>query len=200
MEISAQSVKELRTKTGAGFMECKKALAESGGDIEKAIEYLRKKGISTAAKKAGRETSQGLIHSYIHGNGRIGVLIEINCETDFVARTEEFKGLVKDMAMQVAAFNPLYIKREDIPLEVIEREKDIYRAQMEGDKKPPEIIEKIVTGKLDKNFYAKVCFLEQSFIRDDKKMVKEIITEKIAALGENINIRRFARFELGESS
>jgi len=197
MEITAQLVKELRTKTGAGFMECKEALLKSGGDIEKSIEYLRKKGISTAVKKAGRETSQGLIHSYIHGNGRIGVLIEINCETDFVARTDDFKDLAKDMAMQVAAFSPLYVKREDVPEDIIEKEKDIYRSQVEDGKKPPQIIDKIVTGKLEKSFFARVCLLEQPFIRDDKKSVKDIITEKIASLGENINIRRFVRFELG---
>lgn len=199
MEISAQLVKELRTKTGAGFMECKKALTEMGGDIEKSVDHLRKKGIATAAKKAGRETSQGLIHSYIHGNGRIGVLLEINCETDFVARTDEFKELSKDMAMQVAAYNPSYVTREDVSAELIEKEKEIYRSQVEDGKKPPQIIDKIVTGKLEKNFFAKICLMEQPFIREDKKTVKDIITEKIASLGENINIRRFVRFELGEN-
>jgi elongation factor Ts len=200
MEISAQQVKDLRSKTGAGFMECKQALKETGGEFEKAIEYLRKKGIATAAKKAGRETSQGLIHSYIHGNGRIGVLLEINCETDFVARTEKFKELAKDMAMQVAAFNPIYVDREDIPQEIIEKEKEIYKSQVEDDKKPPQIIDKIVTGKLEKNFFEKVCLLEQPFIRDDKKTIKDVITENIASLGENVNIKRFVRFELGENS
>jgi elongation factor Ts len=199
MEISAQLVKDLRSKTGAGFMECKQALQESGGDCEKAIEYLRKKGIATAAKKAGRETSQGLIHSYIHGNGRIGVLLEINCETDFVARTDQFKDLAKDIAMQIAAFSPLYIKREDIPPDVIEKEKEIYRSQLEDAKKPPQIIDKIVTGKIDKNFYGAVCLLEQPFIRDDKKTVNDVLTDHIASIGENINIRRFVRFELGEN-
>lgn len=199
MEISAQQVKELRSKTGAGFMECKQALMETGGDSEKAIEYLRKKGISTAAKKAGRETSQGLIHSYIHGNGRIGVLLEINCETDFVARTDQFKELAKDMTMQVAAFSPIYVRREDIPQDLIEKEKEIYKSQVEDGKKPPQIVDKIITGKLEKNFYAKVCLLEQPFIRDDKKSVKDVITEAVASLGENLNIRRFVRFELGES-
>ena len=198
MEISAQHVKDLRSKTGAGFMECKQALKETGCDFEKAIEYLRKKGIATAAKKAGRETSQGLIHSYIHGNGRIGVLIEINCETDFVARTDKFKELTKDMAMQIAAFNPKYVNREDIPQDVIEKEKEIYQSQVEDGKKPPQIVEKIVSGKLEKNFFEKACLLEQPFIRDDKKTVREIITEYIASLGENVNIKRFVRFELGE--
>ena len=198
MEISAQQVKDLRSKTGAGFMECKQALKETGGDFEKAIEYLRKKGIATAAKKAGRETSQGLIHSYIHGNGRIGVLIEINCETDFVARTDRFKELAKDMAMQIAAFNPIYVNREDIPQNIIEKERDIYKSQIEDDKKPPHIVDKIVTGKLEKNFFEKVCLLEQPFIRDDKITIKDLITENIASLGENLNIKRFVRFELGE--
>jgi len=198
MEISAQQVKDLRIKTGVGFMECKQALQETGGDNEKAIEYLRKKGISTAAKKAGRETSQGLIHSYIHGNGRIGVLLEINCETDFVARTPDFKEFIKDMAMQIAAFSPQYVKREDVPPEIIEKEREIYRSQLEDGKKPPQIIDKIVSGKLEKNFFEKACLIEQPFIRDDKKMVKDILTEAIAKLGENIIIRRFVRFELGE--
>jgi elongation factor Ts len=198
MEISAQQVKNLRSKTGAGFMECKQALKETGGDFEKAIEYLRKKGIATAAKKAGRETSQGLIHSYIHGNGRIGVLLEINCETDFVARVDKFKELAKDMAMQIAAFNPIYVNREDIPKNIIEKEKEIYKSQVEDDKKPPQIVDKIVTGKLEKNFFEKVCLLEQPFIRDDKKTIKDVITENIASLGENVNIKRFVRFELGE--
>ncbi len=199
MQITAQLVKELRTKTGAGFMECKDALIHSNGDIEKSIEYLRKKGIATAAKKAGRETSQGLIQAYIHGNGRIGVLLEINCETDFVARTDEFKALAKDMAMQVAAFSPIYIKREDIPSEVVEKEKEIFRSQMDDGKKPKEILEKIVIGKLEKNFFSRVCLMEQPFIRDDKKLIKDIIAEKIASIGENINIKRFSRFELGEN-
>ncbi|MBN2372341.1 translation elongation factor Ts [bacterium] len=198
MDISAQLVKDLRAKTGAGFMECKKALAETGGDIEKSVEYLRKKGIATAAKKAGRETSQGLIHSYIHGNGRIGVLLEINCETDFVARTNEFKELSKDMAMQIAAYSPLYVAREDVPAELIEKEKEIYFSQVDDGKKPQQIIDKIVTGKLDKNFFSRICLMEQPFIREDKKTVRDIITEKIASLGENINIKRFVRFELGE--
>jgi elongation factor Ts len=179
-------------------MECKQALKETGGDFEKAIEHLRKKGIATAAKKASRETSQGLIHSYIHGNGRIGVLLEINCETDFVARTDKFKELAKDMAMQIAAFNPIYVNREDIPQDIIEKEKEIYKSQVEDGKKPAHIVDKIITGKLEKNFFEKVCLLEQPFIRDDKKSIKDVITENIASLGENVNIRRFVRFELGE--
>ena len=197
MSISASLVKELRIKTGSGFMECKKALVESNGDIEKSIEYLRKKGIATAEKKSSRETSEGLIYSYIHGGGRIGVLIEINCETDFVARTEKFIQLVKEIAMQIAANNPIYISRKDAPADDIEKEKDIYRAQMEGSKKPEQIIEKIILGKLEKNFFAQKCLLEQQYIRDDKKSINDLLTEAVSSLGENIKVRRFARFERG---
>lgn len=197
MSISANLVKELRVKTGSGFMECKAALVETDGDIEKAIEYLRKKGIATAAKKSARDTSEGLVYSYIHGGGRIGVLIEINCETDFVARTEKFSELAKEIAMQIAAHNPLYISIEDIPVDDIEKEKDIYRAQLEGSKKPKDIIEKIISGKIEKNFFAQKCLLEQPYIRDDKKSIKDVITEAVHNLGENIKVRRFVRFERG---
>jgi len=199
MAISASLVKELRTKTGCGFMGCKEALKETGGDIEKAVEYLRKKGIATAEKKGSRATSEGLIFSYIHGNGRIGVLLEINCETDFVARTDEFQELAKEIAMQIAAFNPQYVKKEDVPEEDVEKEKEIYRAQLKDKKKPAEIIEKIITGKLEKNFFAQKCLLEQQYMRDDKKIIKEILKEKIGKLGENMMIRRFVRFERGEN-
>jgi elongation factor Ts len=194
--ISAESVKNLREKTGAGMMECKKALTESGGDFEKAIDLLRQKGLATALKKAGRSVSEGLIYSYIH-MGRIGTMVEINCETDFVARTDDFKELVKDVAMHVAAANPLYLMREDVPMDVLEREKEIYRVQVAG--KPQQVIEKIIEGKLEK-FYADNCLLDQVFIKDpdQKKTVKDIVTEKVAKLGENIIIRRFARFQLGE--
>lgn len=194
--ISAESVKNLREKTGAGMMECKKALTESGGDFEKAIDLLRQKGLATALKKAGRSVSEGLIHAYIH-MGRIGTMVEINCETDFVARTDDFKELVKDVAMHVAAANPLYLMREDVPKDVLEREKEIYRAQVAG--KPQQVIEKIIEGKLEK-FYADNCLLDQVFIKDpdQKKTVKDLVTEKIAKVGENIIIRRFARFQLGE--
>ncbi|MGA1868567.1 MAG: translation elongation factor Ts [bacterium] len=198
MAISASLVKELRTKTGCGFMSCKEALTATDGDIEKAVEYLRKKGIATAEKKGGRETSEGLIYSYIHGNGRIGVLLEINCETDFVARTDEFKDLTKEIAMQIAAFNPQYVNKEDVPEEEIEKEKDIYRAQFKDTGKPAEIVEKIISGKLEKNFFAQKCLLEQQYIRDDKKIIKDIVKEKIGKLGENIQIKRFVRFERGE--
>jgi elongation factor Ts len=194
--ISAESVKNLREKTGAGMMECKKALTETHGDFEKAIDLLRQKGLATALKKAGRSVSEGLIDSYIH-MGRIGTMVEVNCETDFVARTDDFKELVRDVAMHVAAANPLYLTREDIPQDVIEREKEIYRAQVAG--KPPQIVEKIIEGKLEK-FFTDNCLLDQIFIKDpdQKKTVRDLATEKIAKLGENIIIRKFARFQLGE--
>jgi len=194
--ISAELVKNLREKTGAGMMDCKKALTESNGDFEKAIDLLRQKGLATALKKSGRNVSEGLIESYIH-MGRIGTMIEVNCETDFVARTDDFKELVKDVAMHVAAANPLYLARENVPQDVVDREKEIYRAQVEG--KPPQVIDKIIEGKLEK-FYADNCLLDQIFIKDpdQKKTVIALVTEKIAKLGENIIVRRFARFQLGE--
>jgi elongation factor Ts len=195
--ISAESVKNLREKTGAGMMECKKALTESNGDFEKAIDLLRQKGLATALKKAGKSVSEGLIDAYIH-MGRIGTMVEINCETDFVARTDDFKELMKDVAMHIAAANPLYLTREDVPQDVLDREKEIYRAQVSG--KPPQVIEKIIEGKLEK-FYSDNCLLDQIFIKDpdQKKTVKDLVTEKVAKLGENIIIRRFARFQLGET-
>ncbi|NCO83905.1 MAG: translation elongation factor Ts [Nitrospirae bacterium CG_4_10_14_3_um_filter_44_29] len=195
--ISADTVKELREKTGAGMMECKKALAESSGDFEKAIDCLRQKGLATAAKKAGRSASEGLVSSYIHLD-KIGVLLEVNCETDFVAKTDDFKGLVKDMALHIAAANPSYLSREDVPQDVIEREKDIYRAQAAN--KPPQIVEKIVEGKLDK-FFGDMCLLEQVFVKDpeQKLKIKDLVAEKVAKVGENIVLRRFARFQLGEN-
>ena len=194
--ISAGRVKELREKTGAGMMECKKALTESKGDFEKAIDCLRQKGLATAAKKASRSASEGLVSSYIHMD-KIGVLLEVNCETDFVAKTDDFKGLVKDIALHIAAANPSYLSHEDVPQDIIEREKDIYKAQVAN--KPPQVVEKIVEGKLDK-FFGDMCLLEQAFVKDpeQKLKVKELVTEKIAKLGENIVIRRFVRFQLGE--
>ena len=194
--ISADRVKELREKTGAGMMECKKALTESNGDFEKAIDCLRQKGLVTAAKKASRSASEGLVSSYIHMD-KIGVLLEVNCETDFVAKTDDFKGLVKDIALHIAAANPSYLSHEDVPQDVIEREKDIYKAQVVN--KPPQVVEKIVEGKLDK-FFGDMCLLEQAFVKDpeQKLKIKELVTEKIAKLGENIVIRRFVRFQLGE--
>lgn len=196
MTVTADKVKELREKTNAGMMDCKKALSESNGDMEKAIDILRQKGLATAAKKAGRSASQGLIDSYIH-MGKLGVLVEINCETDFVAKTDDFKGLVKDIAMHIAAANPTYVSRDDIPQDVIEREKDIYRSQVTD--KPPQVVDKIIEGKLEK-FFSDVCLLEQVFIKDPdgKQKIKDLITEKVAKLGENIVLRRFARFQLGE--
>lgn len=202
MEIRAESVKELREKTGAGFMDCKKALAEASGNLEQAVKWLREKGLAAAAKKAGRATSEGLIGSYLHAGGRIGVLIEINCETDFVAKTPDFQALVKELAMQVAAASPAlarYVKREDVPAEVLEQEREIYRVQAKNTGKPDKVIEKIVDGKIDK-FLGDICLLEQPFIRDPEKTVKEVVNEAIAKLGENILVRRFARFQLGEGA
>lgn len=196
MQITVQMVKELREKTGAGMMECKKALEASNGDFNKAIEYLRQKGLATAQKKSSRVTTEGIIASYIHMY-KIGVLVELNCETDFVARNEEFRQLTKDIAMHIAALNPQYIKREDVPQETVKKEKEIYKAQITGNK-PPQVIEKIVEGKLEK-FFEEMCLLEQPFIKDPQKKIKELITEKIAKFGENIVVRRFARFQVGQS-
>ncbi len=197
MTVTAEMVKELREKTGAGMMDCKKALSESSGDLEKAVQVLRQKGLATAAKKAGRLASEGLIGSYIHMNSKIGVLVEVNCETDFVARTDDYKELAKDIAMHIAAANPTYVSREDVPQQVLENEKQIYRVQIAN--KPPQVAEKIVEGKLEK-FFGETCLVEQIFIKDpeQKKKIKELLTEKIAKLGENIVIRRFVRFQLGE--
>jgi elongation factor Ts len=197
MEITAELVKELRQRTGIGMMECKQALQESGGDTEKAIEILRKKGYARAKDKVSRETSEGLIASYIHANGKIGVLVEVNCESDFVARNEEFKELVKNIAMQIAAASPKYVSSQEIPAEEIEREKEIIRAQLKDTKKPPEILERIVQGKLSK-FYEEVCLIDQPYIKDDKITIKQLVASAIAKIGENIKIKRFARFELGK--
>lgn len=195
--ISASLVKELRQRTGAGMMDCKEALEETGGDLERAIERLREKGLAKAAKKAGRATAEGLIESYIHAGGRIGVLIEVNCETDFVARTPEFKELCRDLAMQVAASKPEYVRREDVPAEVLEKERAILRAQALNEGKPEHLVDKIVAGRLEK-FYEERCLLEQPFIKDLDRSVKDLLAEKIATIGENIVVRRFVRFELGE--
>ena len=196
--ISADMVKELREKTGAGMMECKKALSESNGDFEKAVTVLRQKGLATASRKAGRTASEGIIGSYIHMD-RIGVMVELNCETDFVARTDDFRELVKNIAMHIAAANPSYISRESVPQDIIENEKAIYRSQVTG--KPPQVAEKIVEGKLDK-FFSETCLIEQIFVKDpaQKQKINDIITEKIAKVGENIVVRRFARFQVGEQS
>ena len=194
--ITADMVKDLREKTGAGMMECKKALAESNGDFEKAVTVLRQKGLASASKKSGRTATEGLIGSYIHMD-RIGVLLEVNCETDFVARTDDFRALVKDIAMHIAASNPVYLSREDVPQDVIEKEKDIYRSQISG--KPPQMVEKIVEGKLEK-YFDETCLMEQIFIKDEERKlkIKDLVVEKIAKLGENIVVKRFVRFQVGE--
>ncbi|MBI2997919.1 MAG: translation elongation factor Ts [Deltaproteobacteria bacterium] len=197
MEISASSVRELREKTGAGIMDCKKALAESSGDVERAIDYLRRKGLATAAKKMGRVTAEGLVGAYIHAGGKIGVLVEINCETDFVARTEQFQALVKDLAMQIAAANPRYIRPEDVPPEEMDREREIYRQQAIDSGKPEKVVDKIVAGKIER-FYSEVCLLEQAFIKDPDRKVGDLVQDAIAHLGENIQVRRFERYHLGE--
>lgn len=196
MNITATIVKELRNQTGAGLMDCKKALSEAEGSLEKAIDILRKNGLALASKKAGREASEGLIVSYIHMD-KIGVLVEVNCETDFVAKTEDFRKLVRNIAMHITASNPAYLKREDIPSEVIDKEKDIYASQITN--KPPHITEKIVEGKLEK-FYTDNCLMDQIFIKDpeQKKKIKDIVADAIARLGENIVVKRFARYQLGE--
>ena len=196
MAISADMVKELREKTGAGMMDCKRALSETEGDIEKAIDYLRQKGLSDAAKRTGRTASEGGIGSYIHPGGKIGVLVEVNCESDFVARTEEFQLLVKDLAMHVAASNPLYLRREEVPEEAIAREKNIYEVQAKEGGKPEKIVERIVQGKLEK-FFQDVCLLEQPFVKDPDISVNQRVSSAIAKLGENIVVRRFQRFQLG---
>ena len=198
MAGSSQLVKELREKTGAGILDCQKALTENGNDIEKAIDYLRQKGLAAAAKKSGRETNQGLVHSYIHMGGKIGVLIEVNCETDFVARNDEFKAFVNDLALQVAAAKSTYVKREDIAKEVLDKERAIYEAQAKEMGKPPAAWPKIVEGKLEK-FYQENCLLEQSFIKDPAIVIKDLVSQKIAKIGENMNIRRFTRYQLGEA-
>jgi elongation factor Ts len=197
MEINASMVKDLRERTGAGMMDCKKALIETNGDLEKAIEYLREKGIAKAAKKAGRAASEGIVESYIHGGGRIGVLVEVNIETDFAAKNEEFRSFVKDVAMQIAAMNPTYVKREDVPADIIEKEKEILKAQAINEGKPAHIAEKMVNGRIEK-FYNEICLLEQPFIKENDKTVQQVLQEKISTIGENISIRRFARFEMGE--
>ena len=190
-------IKDLRQRTGAGVVDCKVALQEGKGDVDKAIEYLRRKGLATAAKKAGRVAADGLVTSYIHAGGKIGVLVEVNCETDFVAKTEDFQTFVKNIAMQVAAANPQYVRREEITGEVLDKEREIYRAQAMESKKPEKVIEKIVEGKLEK-YYSEVCLLEQTYIKDGDLTVKEVLDALIGKIGENIQIRRFARFQLGE--
>ncbi|HOJ10579.1 MAG TPA: translation elongation factor Ts [Clostridiales bacterium] len=195
--ITADMVKQLRERTGAGMMDCKKALVETDGNIEKAVEYLREKGLAAAAKKSGRIAAEGLVESYIHGDGRIGVLVEVNIETDFAAKNEEFRMFVKDIAMQIAASKPEYIRKEDVPAEIVEKEKEILKVQARNEGKPEKVIEKMVEGRLEK-FYKEICLLEQPWIKDPDKTINQLLVEKIATIGENINIRRFARFERGE--
>jgi elongation factor Ts len=197
MTITADQVKQLREKTGAGMMECKKALQDTGGNFDAAVDALRKSGIAKAEKRAGRVASEGLVESYIHPGGRVGVLVEVNCETDFVARTPQFQELVRHLAMQVAAAGAEYVRREDVPAERVAKEREILAAQMEGEKKPAAILEKIVEGRLAK-FFSEVCLLEQPYIRDDKVSVADLVKEASSKTGENIVVRRFARFRLGE--
>jgi elongation factor Ts len=198
MAASATLVKELREKTGAGILDCQKALTENGNDIEKAIDYLRQKGLAAAQKRAGREANEGLISAYIHPGSRIGVLVEVNCETDFVARNDEFQALVKDVSLQIAAARPAYVSREDIPAEVIERERAVYQGQCKEMGKPEAAWPKIIEGKLEK-FYQEMCLLEQAFIKDPSVTIKDLLTQRIAKIGENIVIRRFTRYELGQA-
>ena len=197
MEVSANMVKELREKTGAGMMDCKKALSETGGDFQKALDYLRQKGLATAAKRAGRIASEGRVGSYVHAGGKIGVMVEVNCETDFVAKTDDFQAFAKDMAMQIAAANPSYVRREEVTPEVLEREKEIYRGQARDAKKPEKVMEKIVEGKLEK-FYSEVCLMEQAFVKDPDVTVQDLLNGLIGKLGEKIEIRRFTRYQVGE--
>src|SRR5499427_3604842 len=199
VEISAKLVKELRDRTNAGFNDCRAALIEAGGDIEKAIAVLRKKGQAAAAKKATRAASEGLVGSYIHAGGKIGVLVEINCESDFVARTEAFQQLTHDVAMHVAALDPRYVRREEVTAEMLDKEREIYKAQALATGKPEQVVEKIVAGKMEK-FYEENCLYEQHYIKDESLTIGEMITQAIAKLGENISIRRFARFKVGEIS
>jgi elongation factor Ts len=196
--VSAQQVKELRDRTGAGFTACREALVEGGGDVEQAINILRKKGQAAAAKKAQRATSEGLVSSYIHAGGKIGVLIEMNCESDFVARTDEFQRLCHDVAMHIAALDPRFLRREEVTQETLDREKEIYKEQAKATGKPEAVVEKIVTGKMEK-FYEENCLYEQHYIKDEAMTIKELIDHTIAKIGENIAIRRFARFKVGES-
>ncbi|MBA3269790.1 MAG: translation elongation factor Ts [Acidobacteria bacterium] len=197
MAITAEQVKQLRDKTGAGIMDCKAALTEAGGDLEKAIDILRKKGLASAAKRAGRTAKDGVIGHYIHMGGKVGVLVEVNCETDFVARTDDFQLLAKELAIHVAAASPLYVKRDDIPAEVIDKEKEIYRAQFAGQNKPASVIDKIAEGKLE-SFYAQVCLMDQPSVRDPNVSITQMVAAAAAKTGENVTVSRFVRFKLGE--
>lgn len=195
--ITAEMVKELRERTGAGMMDCKKALTETQGDMEKSIDLLREKGLAAAAKKSGRVAAEGIIEAYIHGGGRIGVLLELNCETDFVAKTDAFHALARDIAMQIAAANPGYVRREEVPANIVEHEREILRAQALNEGKPANIVEKMIVGRIEK-FYKENCLMEQPFIKDPDKTITDIVNENIAKIGEKISIRRFSRFHVGE--
>ncbi|AJS59138.1 translation elongation factor Ts [Paenibacillus sp. IHBB 10380] len=197
MAVNASAVKEIREKTGAGMLDCKKALEEANGDLDQAIVLLREKGLAAAANKAGRTATEGTVESYIHAGGKIGVLVEINCETDFVGKTDQFKEFARDIAMHIAATNPLYVRREEVPADAIEKEKEILKAQALNEGKPEKIVEKMVEGRISK-YYEEFCLMEQSFIKDPDKTISTLLKEKISTIGENITIRRFARFELGE--
>nr|WP_235548931.1 translation elongation factor Ts [Paenibacillus sp. Soil522] len=197
MAVSASAVKELRERTGAGMLDCKKALDETNNDIEKAIAFLREKGLAAAANKAGRIATEGVVESYIHAGGRIGVIVEVNCETDFVAKTEQFRDFARDVAMQIAAANPKFVRREDVSSEELEKEREILKAQALNEGKPEKIVEKMVEGRISK-YYEEFCLLEQSFIKDPDKTIATLLNEKISKIGENISIRRFVRYELGE--
>lgn len=197
MAVDAKAVKELREKTGAGMLDCKKALEEANGDLTKAMELLREKGLAAAGNKAGRIATEGVVQSYIHAGGRIGVLVEINCETDFVAMTDQFKEFARDIAMHIAASNPKFVRREEVPAEELEKEKEILKAQALNEGKPEKIVEKMVEGRIGK-YYEEYCLLEQSFVKDPDKTISQLLNEKISTIGENISIRRFARYELGE--
>lgn len=196
-EITSDMIKELREKTLAGMLDCKKALTECGGDMEKAVDYLRKKGLASAGKKAGREAKEGIVASYIHLNGKIGVLLELNCETDFVAKNAEFQALAKDLCMQVAAANPQYVSEDEVPAENVQREREIYREQMKDSGKPAEVLEKIIDGKM-KKYYSEVCLLDQEYIKDPKVIIKDLVKNLISTIGENITVGRFSRFQIGK--
>ncbi|OXM84699.1 translation elongation factor Ts [Paenibacillus rigui] len=197
MAVNAASVKELRERTGAGMLDCKKALEEANGDLTKAADILREKGLSAAANKAGRIATEGVVESYIHAGGRIGVLVEVNCETDFVGKTDQFREFVRDVAMQIAAASPLYVRREEVPQEALDKEREILTAQALNEGKPANIVQKMVEGRLGK-YYEEYCLMEQPFVKDPDKTISQLVNEKVATIGENITIRRFARFELGE--
>ena len=197
MAITAAMVKELRELTGAGMMDCKKALTETEGNIEKAVDFLREKGLAAAAKKAGRVAAEGVVETYVHGGGRIGVMVEINCETDFVAKTDDFKSLAHDIALQIAAKNPMVVRREEVSEEVLEHEREVLRAQALNEGKPANIVEKMIVGRIEK-YYKEICLMEQEFIKDPDKTISQLINEKIAKIGENITVRRFTVYQLGE--